>query len=151
MATTATNAPIPGTKLPDTNILVDGETPKTTDEGVLLVSIADSMGQPTDSILVESAPIPTFGTPLHYDDRTVSSTAVAILGPNLARKSALIQNVGSANIRVTWDGSTPTATHGHQIASGAVLSLDQPFVPTGLVQAIREGSVDSSVSVSEVV
>jgi hypothetical protein len=84
-------------------------------------------------------------------DITVDNTAggVTLLASNGSRKSALIQNTGSANIRVAING-TPTATTGYQLAPGATLVLDQPFVPQSTIKAIREGSTNSTASVTEV-
>lgn len=95
----------------------------------------------------------TTGTVTQSDDVTVDGTAggVTLLAANTARKSAMVQNVGSANIRVTYDGSAPTATHGIQLTPGATLRLSQPNVSQSAVKAIREGSTSSSASRSETV
>jgi len=54
-------------------------------------------------------------------------------------------------VRVTLDGTAPTATRGLQLQPGQSVSLTQPYVPVLIVRAIREGTVSSSVAVVEVV
>lgn len=90
------------------------------------------------------------GTPVQSPDQVVTSPEASILAANAARVSALIQNVGSANIRVTVDGSAATATHGHQLLPGQVLSISGPKPSRTAIHAIREGATDSAVSVSQV-
>lgn len=86
------------------------------------------------------------------DDVTVTGTAggVVLLAANPARKSALIINVGEEPMRVTTDGSAPTATHGKRLAGGESLTLASPYCPTKEVKAIREGAVSTTANASEV-
>lgn len=93
----------------------------------------------------------TAGTPTHTADITVDATAggVTLLASNANRKSAVIQNVGAANIRVSV-GGTPTTTNGIQLAPGQTLALSMPYIPTGAIKAIREGGSSSTAAVLEV-
>lgn len=82
---------------------------------------------------------------------TVSSTAANLITGTAfdAGTTHIFWNVVDANIRFTMDGSTPTATNGHQIAAGSsgvwcVRMANQ-------VKVIREGSTDASIFISEVV
>lgn len=77
----------------------------------------------------------------------VSSIAVSVLAANANRKSAIIQNVGSNNIRVGVAGVT--ATTGVQVIPGGKVTLGMPYIHTGAVFAIRE-STDSTVLAQEV-
>jgi len=93
----------------------------------------------------------TTGVATNFDDVAVAAVAVSVLAANPARKSAIIQNVGTGPVRVTLDGTAPTATRGLQLQPGQSVSLTQPYVPVLIVRAIREGAVSSSVAVVEVV
>ena len=86
------------------------------------------------------------------DDVAVDGTVggVILLAANPARKSALIINTGDADMRVTTDGSAPTATHGKLVGSGAALSLSSPYCPTKEVKAIRQTSTSTTANASEV-
>jgi hypothetical protein len=87
-----------------------------------------------------------------HDDVAVTGAAggVVLLQANPARQSALIINTGTADMRVTTDGSAPTATHGKRIAAGASLGMSGPNCPTAVVKAIREDAVDTTANASEV-
>ena len=86
------------------------------------------------------------------DDITVDDTVggVVLLAENPARKSALITNTGTDTMRVTTDGSDPTATHGKQIRPGSSLVLGSPYCPTDEVKAIRQNMSDTTANASEV-
>ena len=89
----------------------------------------------------------------HDSDDVVVGNAVGgviLLQANEHRKSALIVNTGSAPMRVTTDGSNPTATHGKPIQAQGALSLSWPYCPTVAVRAIREGGTDTTANASEV-
>ena len=92
------------------------------------------------------------GTADDNDDITVDATAggVELLAANPDRKSALIQNVGVADMRVTTDGSAPTATHGKLVPAGGSLSLSSPYCPVGSVKAIRTGATSTTANASQV-
>lgn len=80
---------------------------------------------------------PTPGTAVDSDDVTVDDTAggVVLLQANPDRKSALIINTGDGSMRVTTDGTAPTATHGKLVDAGGYLSLSSPYCPSGEVKA----------------
>lgn len=94
----------------------------------------------------------TAATAADGTDITVDGTAggVTVLAANTNRKSALIQNTGAATMRVTTDGTAPTATHGKQVAAGNALVLSSPNCPTVVVKAIRESSTSTTANASEV-
>lgn len=87
------------------------------------------------------------------DDIVIDDTAggITVLSENKHRKSALVINTGEENMRVTTDGSPPTATHGKRLLPGAALELASPYCPINKVLAIREGDTDTSANASEVV
>lgn len=122
------------------------------------LTIGDVGLQVGGSDVSSSNPVPTresantAGTPTHTADQTVDGTAggVTILAANANRKTAFVQNVGAANIRVSV-GGTPTATNGIQLVPGQRLTIDSPFCPTSAIKAIRESGVSSSAAVVEVV
>ena len=92
------------------------------------------------------------GESVDYDDVTVDGTSggITILAANPGRKSALIINTGEYSMRVTTDGSAPTATHGKLVASGAALSLASPFCPTLAVKGIRSTANSTTANASEI-
>ncbi len=91
------------------------------------------------------------GTADNLVDVAVGGAAVTIVPANANRKSAIVQNTGTANMRVAFDGVAPTATLGLQLVPGQWLSLSQPFCPTSAIQAIREGATSTTASGAEVV
>lgn len=95
---------------------------------------------------------PSTGEATDNDDIVVDGTAggVVLLAANAGRKSALIINIGAEPMRVTTDGSAPTATHGKRVVAGGSLALSSPYCPTKEVKAIREGAVSTSANASEV-
>jgi hypothetical protein len=90
-------------------------------------------------------------TATDQDDTAISSVAIQLLAANTSRKGVMIQNVGASNMRVTFDGSTPTATHGKRVAPGGMIALSMPFCATGAIKAIREAGSDTVASVTELV
>lgn len=91
----------------------------------------------------------TAGTATQAADLAVAGASVAVLAANALRKSAVVQNVGAANVRVAVGAAAAAAT-GLQLAPGQSLVLSQPYCPTAVINAIREGAVSSTVSVLEV-
>lgn len=89
------------------------------------------------------------GTLLPGAETPVSSVAVAVLAANASRLTGIIQNVGSANIRVGPAGVT--ATTGTQLTPGATMIFDTPGIVADAIFAIREGAVDSIALGQEVV
>ena len=105
-----------------------------------------------DAGLTGQVETPSTGVAHDNDDVTVTGAAggVELLAANPHRKSALITNTGAEPMRVTTDGSAPTATHGKLLAAGASLSMSSPYCPTGVVKAIRQGGTNTTANASEV-
>lgn len=84
---------------------------------------------------------------LNNGDETAvaSGAAVQILAANPSRKQAIIQNTGSANIRVGVIGVT--ATTGLRLTPNAVYTYTNPNVYQGAIYAIAESS--SSVAFAQ--
>ena len=82
---------------------------------------------------------------------TVSSTAANLItGTALnATTTHILWTCTDANVRFTIDGSTPTATVGHQVAAGQSGIWCAKMATQAKV--IREGSTDASIFISEVV
>jgi hypothetical protein len=74
-------------------------------------------------------------------EHAIGDTPVRVLHANSRRLTALVQNTGSANIRVGVHGVT--ATTGLRLVPNAVEIFTVPDVYKGEVWAIREGAVDS--------
>jgi hypothetical protein len=102
--------------------------------------------------MVDIVEVPSTGEAKDNEDVVVGNVAggVTLLEANPHRKSALIINTGSAAMRVTTDGTAPTATRGKRVPSGTALELSSPYCPTKEVKAIREGTTDTSANASEV-
>ena len=94
---------------------------------------------------------PPSGVSIDNDDITVDDTegGVVLLEANSERKSALIINIGAEPMRVTTDGSVPTATHGKLVIGGASLTLSSPC-SVKEIKAIRQGDNNTTVNASEV-
>lgn len=92
----------------------------------------------------------TAGATTTTTDQAVTNVAGDVLAASATRKSAIIENTGTANVRVSI-GSDATTTHGVQLSPGQSLVLSQPYCPTERVSAIREGATSSTVAVVEVV
>jgi hypothetical protein len=75
------------------------------------------------------------------EEKVVGQKAVKLLGENLARKTALVQNTGAANIRVGVEGVKPTT--GLRLIPNAIEIFTVPDVYPGEIWAIAEGAVDS--------
>ena len=94
--------------------------------------------------------VPTSGEAVTTADVTVGTAAVAVvLAANASRKAAVIQNTGATNaVRVTLDGTDPTATKGILIAAGGSLLLSQPYCPIKVVRALAI-TASTTVGVTE--
>lgn len=90
----------------------------------------------------------TTGTLGNGIETAVSNVAISVLAANPARKAAIIQNVGSDDIRVGVAGVT--ATTGIRLRPNRSLVLSSPYIHTGDVFAIRE-TTDSIVLAQEIV
>jgi len=73
------------------------------------------------------------------------------LAANTARKSALITNISAlATVRIGVSGVTATTGIG-RLLPGDIMVLTMPYCPDEQLFMIREGAVDGTVLVSEVV
>lgn len=119
--------------------------------GQALMAASQPVVIASDQSAVPTAQVATSGAATATSDVTVDATAggISVLGANAARKSAIIQNVGTANMRVTIDNSAPTSTHGLQLVPGQSLQLRMPYIELLAVKAIREGAVNTAASVTE--
>lgn len=74
----------------------------------------------------------------------VSTTAVTLTAASLPASHlyVYIQNQGQ-NIRVTYDGSAPTASNGEQLVDGDRLTVTRDLALA--MRFIREGSTDSAL------
>lgn len=93
-------------------------------------------GDTTSGLLVNPAAPQTLN---NGAETSVTGTAASILAADTTRKAAIVQNVGSANIRVGASGVT--ATTGVRLAPGDTLTLG---AVTSAIFAIREGSTSST-------
>ena len=86
-----------------------------------------------ETVYVEPDP----GVAVDNDDVSVTDEpgGVVLLEANPYRRSALIINTGNGSMRVTTDGSEPTATHGKPCGPGGFVSLSYPFCPIEEVRA----------------
>jgi len=75
------------------------------------------------------------------EEKAVGAKAVKLLDEDPARRTAIVQNTGGANIRVGVRGVT--ATTGLRLVPNAVEIFTVPDVYKGEIWAIREGAVDS--------
>lgn len=96
--------------------------------------------------------VPSEGKAHDHDDIVVNNTVggVVLLQPNPGRKSAMIVNTGADTMRVTTDGSAPTATHGKPVVAGGSLLLSGQNCPTDVVKATRQGLNNTTANASEV-
>lgn len=88
------------------------------------------------------------GTLLNGSETAVSAVAVQVLAANGTRKKLVVQNTGTANVRVGVAGVT--ATSGVRLLPNGSLLLEMPHAPTQAIFAIREGATDSTVLAQEV-
>lgn len=71
----------------------------------------------------------------------VTNVAVLVIPANARREAGLVQNTGSANIRVGAAGVTPTT--GFRLVPNQTIIYGQPNVNLDDIWAIREGATDS--------
>jgi hypothetical protein len=88
------------------------------------------------------------GTLNNGTETAVSTLAVQVIAANANRKKLIIQNTGSANVRIGTTGLT--ATTGVRLTAGVVITFTTPYCPINAIFAIRE-TLDSIVLVQEVV
>lgn len=122
-------------------------------DGTVSISGSVAVTGPLTDAQLRATPVPVTGTQqlgtiTNGAETAVSSTAVQILASNASRKKYLIQNTGTANIRVGTTGVT--ATTGARIVPNGSLLFEMPNCPTQTIFAIREGSVDSIAFAEEI-
>lgn len=88
------------------------------------------------------------GTLANGAETAVAAAAVQVAAANANRKAILVQNVGTANVRVGVSGVTTTT--GFRLVPGQIVILEMPFVPTQAIFAIREGATSSTVLAQEI-
>lgn len=78
-----------------------------------------------------------------------SGAAVTLMAQNTARRRLLVQNNTAAqNLRVTLDGSAPSAANGFRLIAGDFLDLTD-YCPTGEIKAIFESGAAANVEWAE--
>lgn len=85
------------------------------------------------------------GTVTPVDDTTVGAAAVEFLAEDEKRDRAVIQNIGSANMRIGV-GFTPTATKGLQLGPGKTMAIDVLDGCKNSIKLIRESSTSTSAA-----
>ena len=83
--------------------------------------------------------------PIGFEALTVSTVAVGLSPTDGATQAEI--TVDGADVRVRSDGTDPTATVGHLILDGAVISLSSEKDITAF-RAIRDASTDVTLSIS---
>ena len=79
---------------------------------------------------------------------TISSTAANVIVAALDSNTTHVwYTLTGGNLRVTTDGSTPTASYGHQIPDGT--NGVWPFRFANALKAIREGATDGVLTLSQ--
>ena len=99
-------------------------------------------------VTMASDQAPIAGTLANGAQTAVSNAAIQVLAANANRKSAIIQNVGTADIRVGI--AAVTAITGMKLVPNASLLLNMPFCATDAIFAIRDGAVDSTALAQEI-
>lgn len=92
---------------------------------------------------------PTTAALANGTETAVAGTAVSVLAANGSRKWCVVQNTGTANVRIGITGVT--ATTGIQVTPGSLIVLEAPWVHQGAIYAIREGANSSTVFTTEAV
>lgn len=152
IATNQTAIPIVGTYAEDS-------ASANTDQGLLILGIrndnlnsrtnndGDYIGFATDDVgrlLIKETATSVFS---NGTQTTVAGTAVQIQAANTTRRRLIVQNTGSANIRVGI--AAVSATTGVRLVPGETLIFQMPYVETSAIFAIREGATSSTVNTVE--
>lgn len=100
---------------------------------------------------VLNSPLSIFNNGTVADRAVVAGSAAAnlIVAAIDASTTHVFWTLTDANVRVTFDGSTPTATNGHQLAAGSSGVWCKKMAEQAKV--IREGTSDANFHISEVV
>jgi hypothetical protein len=79
---------------------------------------------------------------------TISNTSANVIVAALDSNTTHVwYTLTGGNLRVTTDGSTPTASYGHQIPDGT--NGVWPFRFANALKAIREGATDGVLTLSQ--
>ena len=116
------------------------------------VTLTDSCGNEVLGPKPAASSIPVVATSLpstlHLGEEiAVSSAAVLLIDANPNRTTALVQNTGSANIRVGPAGVT--ASTGLRVVPNQTVFYEEPNVNKDAIWGIREGTSDSVAFVQE--
>lgn len=100
---------------------------------------------------VLNSPLSIFNNGTVSDRNVVVGSAAAnlIVAALNSSTTHIFWTCTDANVRFTIDGSTPTATAGHQVAAGSSGIWCAKMAQQAKV--IREGSTDANIFISEVV
>lgn len=88
----------------------------------------------------------------HINGRAVvlASGVSTLLAANAARRFLLVQNNDLAvAVRITCDGTDPTAANGLRLMPGSSVMLLDRYPPTGAIKAIAESGAGCAVEVQE--
>jgi hypothetical protein len=78
---------------------------------------------------------------------SLTNTAQMLLAANANRKYLLVQNNdASAYMRITLDGSTPSATAGFRVSPGGSMEMSN-YTVSGMVKAIMETATAAAANV----
>lgn len=113
-------------------------------DGTVAISGTVAVTQSTSPWIVSD----NSGTLANGAETAVSSSAVQIIASNANRKKLIVQNTGTANIRVGITGVT--ATTGARIVPNGTLLYEMPNCPTQAIFAIRESGTDSIAFAEEI-
>ena len=87
------------------------------------------------------------GSPVADQRLTVSSTAVSFATAFNASTNMIVLDVQDADVMCTFDGSTPTSTNGHRLASGTQYTWSK--AAASAAKFIRQASTDAAIHASE--
>jgi hypothetical protein len=79
----------------------------------------------------------------------VSTTAVPLVGPFTGKTTHVLVSVGPQPVRVTFDGSAPTASNGHYWPAGQQAVLNRSLATAA--RFIRQGATDSDIHATPLV
>lgn len=123
------------------------QTKITDGSNIAAVKAASTQSATTDPALVVAVR-PTTATLSNGSQTAVADSAVQILASNSSAKRRIIQNVGNADIRIGVSGVTSTT--GLLLTSNGTLILEEPYLYTGAIYAIRSGAVSSTAFAQEI-
>ena len=131
--------------------VVESEAVTLTDgTGLELVGQMASIGSVPVVIASDQSPVPITSPAATFHngaETAVSNVPVLVLPANPTRAWAILQNTGSANVRIGVAGVGPTT--GLRLVPNGVVTIDQLNMYQGDLFAIREGPTDSIVFAQE--